>query len=196
MSSILELILFYATKSQSCILCSEFIDKYSLPVIKVRLDTEESRVKVLSGKYFNLEHLPTLVTVRNDGTLSVYVGAEKIIERLKLLVSPPSQPQRDIPQNKRFIIEDDIREEKHKSKRKKKKKKKTQDDFIIIGEDDINYNDSTSMKLPSQGLAVGPQASISGRNGMSDLIKEAKRMEQMRLDTLGYKEEEYQINNF
>lgn len=98
----------------------------------VRLDTEESRRKVMNGKYFSITQVPSLVVILQNNVTKIYSGNEKIARYLDLLVNPPQNENPYTDQNPyggKYVSLDEQAEAFQNSKNKNKK--------IVIG-DDLN----------------------------------------------------------
>lgn len=80
--SISEAILFVATNSKSCVSCLNFVVQNRVPIQIVRLDTQEMRSIAANGKYFQINSVPTMVIVYQDGNTQLFLGAPKILQWL------------------------------------------------------------------------------------------------------------------
>jgi hypothetical protein len=67
------------------------IQQYQLPVKIIRLDTEAFRDAAKNGPYFQIKNVPTLIVTFRDGNLQQFVGQPKVLEWLKMAVSPPGK---------------------------------------------------------------------------------------------------------
>ena len=101
--SIGEVLLFISSASKASVPCVNALRQYQLPIGVLRLDTEESRSKAASGKYFQITAVPTLVVVYNDGNVQLFLGAEKVLQwmaetaaKMRPPRQQPSQPYRGV----------------------------------------------------------------------------------------------------
>lgn len=94
--SVSEAILFIASNSRACVSTMSLIESTRLPIDIVRLDTQQARQIAMTGKYFQIRVVPTLVVVYSDGNLQLFVGAPKINQWIGMIThinSPrPSRP--------------------------------------------------------------------------------------------------------
>lgn len=91
--SITEVVLFISSVSKECIPCVAFIVKTKLPVSIIRLDTEEARKKAMTGPFFAITNVPTLLLSYADGNMQLFQGRDKIMPLLVKLTQPPPQPR-------------------------------------------------------------------------------------------------------
>jgi hypothetical protein len=198
--SVSEAILFIASNSRACLPTLSLIEHTGLPVEIVRLDTSQSRQIAMTGKYFQIRAVPTLVVVYSDGNLQLFVGAPKINQWLSMITQPSARPlihppeeyidDNDIPEEpprpptrrtpviEQMPEEEDspeghemAAEENPSKKRVKPKKKKKPPVSFEEGEE-------------PQDQGEAPQ----GKSRMSSIVDMAKQLEAERKNSLGYDE--------
>jgi len=215
--NISQVILFVSSTSPACEPCMKFISQARLPVMPVRLDTNEDRLRAANGKEFQIKIVPTLLVVYQDKNIQLFVGQEKTMQWLQK-IAPPTPP----PQQPQFDDDDDYdmpareqqprRKKKKKKKKskvslgrgglydgKKKKKKKPPIEFYDSSEEEsggeeveiefVDGDDDLQQPPPIQGLMVGPGSTkSSGHKNSSNLMALAEQMKNERKLTLGYDE--------
>lgn len=92
MSSIVKFLLFVSSTSQASKQCVSSIQRYSLPINVIRLDTAEARNAAANGSMFQITVVPTLVVFYSDGNMQMFVGTPKIVAWVTQLVSAASKP--------------------------------------------------------------------------------------------------------
>ena len=97
MSSIDEAILFISSASKACVPCVREVSRFRIPVQIIKLDTEAARAKAASGKYFQIHAVPSLVVVFEQGNIQQFLGAEKILQWVKMVTSRPPPPPEETP---------------------------------------------------------------------------------------------------
>ena len=132
--SIRDVILFISSTSQVCMPPIEYIRQNQLPVKIVRLDTVIDRQAASQGKYFQINSVPTLLLIYDDGNIQLFAGQEKILMWLQQALQ--SRNQSSSPAQHTSVEEERPREhsrtktsktKKHPSKREKSgSKSKTQ----------------------------------------------------------------------
>lgn len=116
----------------------------------VRLDTEESRRKVMNGKYFSITQVPSLVVILQNNVTKIYSGTEKIARYLDLLVNPPQTEYNDQnPYGGKYVNLDEQASAFENSKNRNKK--------IVIGDDPLpieedGYANGESQIMEGEGL--------------------------------------------
>jgi len=96
MASISEAILFISSASQASVPCVKLVVQNNLPINILKLDSTEDRQKAASGKYFQVTAVPTLVVVYGNGTTQLFLGTQKVIEWITMMVrhaSAAGRPQ-------------------------------------------------------------------------------------------------------
>jgi len=126
----------------------------------VRLDTEESRRKVMNGKYFSITQVPSLVVILQNNVTKIYSGTEKIARYLDLLVNPPPTEYTDQnPYGGKYVNLDEQAEAFHTSlgsAKNKNKKIVIGDDPLPIEEDGYANEESQIMEEPMQIMEDEP----------------------------------------
>lgn len=93
MASITEVILFVSTASKACDELFQFLQHNPVQLSIVRLDTQEDRQSALTGQYFQIKQVPTMVVVRDDGNLQLFVGCPNIMRWLSEALGRNKPPQ-------------------------------------------------------------------------------------------------------
>lgn len=182
--SINNVLLFVSSTSQSSISPIKFIREHNLPVLIVRLDTIEDRIKAANGQYFKITEVPTLVVFYADDTLQLFVGSDKIMTWMNAIVK--SKEQHKVAESTVISDEieiDEVQEKPKKGKKGKKKKNVTFDENI-----DLLETPPSKSKKTVLGNTSGDTGGSKLKN--SDIFSMAKKMEKERDSTLGYKENE------
>lgn len=185
--SISSVILFVSSVSHASIPCVQFIQNAKLPVVIVRLDTEEDRHKAANGYYLKVTEVPTLAVIYNGGdNIQLSIGSEKVLKRLQEFVPPP--PVIEHSREGNGIAEKTF------SKRGKKKAKNVH--FEESEEEDMELlepSPSPKKKKKTKNIPEGLETKLligekkeSPSLGVYDM---AKRMEKERSSTLGYEED-------
>lgn len=162
-----NVLLFISSVSQSCVPPVTYIREKKLPIIIVRLDTIEDRKKAANGPFFKITEVPTMVVSYSDRTVQLFIGSEKILEWMM-----------NITKKEEKVIEEEEDMELTvpvEDKKKKKKKKK----MVSFEDESIELLENTSKKNKVQ-------SSLKDTN----IYSMAKKMEQDRVATMGYKEED------
>ena len=97
--SISEVILFISTASRASIPCVNAVKQHQLRISIVKLDSEESRQKAASGKYFQIVGVPALVVIYDNGTIQLFLGGPKILEWMSNITAksrPEPAPYRGV----------------------------------------------------------------------------------------------------
>ena len=167
-----NVLLFISSVSRSCVQPVTYIREKKLPIMIVRLDTIEDRRKAANGPFFKITEVPTMVVSYSDNTVQLFVGSDKILEWMS-----------SINKKEEKVIELDtpVEEEEVSSKKKKKKKKK----MVSFEDEDIELLESTP---PSSSKKKNASSETTSKN--SNIYSMAKKMEQDRLSTIGYKDED------
>lgn len=177
--SINNVILFVSTTSHSSIGPIKFIREHSLPVLIVRLDTIEDRVKAANGPIFKITEVPSLVVFYTDNTLQMYGGSDKIMIWLNAIIQSKQAP---VEQPDTIVLEEEEPIPKKKSSKKKSSKKKKKVSFETI---DL-LDDGEPTQPPPKNISITPPVTNKSRN--SDIMAMAKLMEKERDSTLNLKE--------
>jgi hypothetical protein len=72
-------VLFVSSVSNACADVMRYVMANKLNVNVVRLDTAEDRMRALTGKYVQVDTVPTMVVIFKDDTIQKFLGAEKIL---------------------------------------------------------------------------------------------------------------------
>ena len=72
-------VLFVSSVSNACADVMRYVMANKLNVNVVRLDTAEDRMRALTGKYVQVDSVPTMVVIFKDDTIQKFLGAEKIL---------------------------------------------------------------------------------------------------------------------
>lgn len=187
--SINNVLLFVSSTSQSSISPIKFIREHNLPVLIVRLDTIEDRIKAANGQYFKITEVPTLVVFYVDDTLQLFVGSDKIMTWMNAIVK--SKEQHEVAESTVISDEieiDEVQEKPKKGKKGKKKKNVTFDENIDLLETPPSKSKKTV--LGNTGESSSRTSSGGSKLKNSDIFSMAKKMEKERDSTLGYKENE------
>lgn len=91
--SISEAVLFVASNSRASIHCLNFVHTNRIPVVVVRLDSEETRRAAASGRYFQITSVPTMMITYEDGNTQLFLGAPKIIQWLETYIRSQIEAQ-------------------------------------------------------------------------------------------------------
>jgi hypothetical protein len=162
-----NVLLFISSVSQSCVQPVTYIRERNLPIMVVRLDTVEDRRKAANGPFFKITEVPTMVVSYSDNTVQLFVGSGKILEWMN-----------SINKKEEKVMELDTPVE-NVSKKKKKKKK-----MVSFEDEDIELLENA----PPPKREAPANSSSNSKN--SNIFNIAKKMEQDRLSTIGYKEED------
>lgn len=212
--SVVEIVLFISTQSRASMECAKFVDSLNVNIPLVRLDSQEAR-DIASQGNLKISAVPTLVATYNDGTIQAFVGTNKIGIWLKNLLMASRQGQQHAPTQEpkgvTIISDDEEEEEKEaparmiskpkksamkssmkalKSGKKSKKKKKVQ--FL---DQPVESSRNARIKAQLQGFDLnnGGTTDIKVKK-FSSIQARAKQMEQERLDSLGYNEEDLPVS--
>ena len=193
--SVYDVVLFVSTTSRACIPAVKFIQQNGLPVRFVRLDTVEDRRAASQGKYFQIHVVPTLLVTYDDQTVQLFTGQEKVIAWLKQVIKSQKSPTPPLPSSSDDDEEDYTPVEPSPPKKKKKKKpppvqfeeSSDEEEYEIL---DHPVEPPQPSRNSTEGLEVGPKASMKKVSQMSSISEIAKQMEKERQSTLGYREED------
>lgn len=75
----MSMTLFISSNSKACMPVLDIIYQHRLPIQIVRLDTEHTRRMAATGRYFQINIVPSMVVAREDGNIQLFVGADKIM---------------------------------------------------------------------------------------------------------------------
>ena len=178
--SINNVLLFVSSTSQSSLPPIKFIREHDLPVLIVRLDTYEDRMKASTGPYFKVTEVPTMVISYTDGTMQLFVGSEKILGWMSNIVNAKKENVKKSSETIE-IYEEEEEEEKPKNKKKKKKIVTFDEDTELLGKSSVSKKSSASSKKLTGNKPPSKN---------SEVFSMAKKMEDERSSSLGYKEEE------
>lgn len=193
--SIVEGILFYATRSEKCknLLKNWNVIKDRLPEIflnKIPLDTIELRKRVLNGDRFNITSVPTLVLLTDDGTIQVIENKEiDSIERVfdimyRARLQHIESLQHNIPDDTVKDIEENIQDENNQQKERPSKLKFQP----VSGSSD---NTKNSQNVESITKPHKPLKSKQKTKG-SSVAEIAAQMREAREASLGYRPDDVQ----
>lgn len=91
--SISEVLLFVSSNSRACIPCLNFVSSTRFPANIVRLDTDVSRKMAANGNFFQINSVPTMVVIYDDGNTQLFMGAPKILQWMKIILSKTAEPK-------------------------------------------------------------------------------------------------------
>lgn len=96
--SIVNLILFVSSTSKASGECINILKSNNVPPFNiVRLDTEEARNLAQNGEMFQIQSVPTLVTIYSDGNMQLFTGTPKIVQWFQNFLTAKSQPKNPRP---------------------------------------------------------------------------------------------------
>lgn len=162
-----NVLLFISSVSQSCVSPVTYIREKKLPIIIVRLDTIEDRKKAANGPFFKITEVPTMVVSYSDRTVQLFIGSEKILEWMMNITKKEEKVLEEEEDMELTVPVED--------KKKKKKKKK----MVSFEDESIELLENTSKKNKVQASSKD-----------TNIYSMAKKMEQDRVATMGYKEED------
>lgn len=113
-----RVILFISAFSQNCKSCVDFVAYHRIPVMIIPLDSTETRLRAMRGKYFQVHNVPALLVTYTDGNLQLFQGQPKILEWLNKVVV-----QRNAANTDRKIVEYEEEEEEEQPQAPAKAKK-------------------------------------------------------------------------
>jgi len=170
MALLKDIALFYSSESKPCQICLNAIHKHQFEIVTIPLDNSKIRnVVSKGGKYFKIEHVPTLLMVFDDNNVKLFVGLEKIMNVFESFINQ-RKAQLQIPKQE-IEVEEPEKYEKVKQVKRSKRKKRKQHEILQI----------PTAEIPTKGLSV---ISEPKTNSMSELLLKAKQMEDQRQSTL------------
>ena len=129
-------VLFVSSVSNACADVMRYVMANKLNVNVVRLDTAEDRMRALTGKYVQVDSVPTMVVIFKDDTIQKFLGAEKILGWMSNIVKgvqasevSASETQ---PQQKHSKTPPKVKAKSKKSKSRKHKVVEPSDEEIDI----------------------------------------------------------------
>lgn len=196
-NSISNVILFVCSNSNASIEPLKLVRYYNIPLQIVKLDTQKARNKAKKGKYFQINSVPSLVVIYQDGTLQMFIGKEKIVNWIQQLVSSKiNEPTQDYNQNDEYQetrLEGYTKPKKSKKKKNKRKHKKPKkleypssedededDDFIIVS----TYEEEQPIDNYNSNLSI--HQSSNKKDKMKDIKQIAEKMKREREQTWMY----------
>jgi len=171
-------VLFVSSVSNACADVMRYVMANKLNVNVVRLDTAEDRMRAATGKYVQVDSVPTMVVIFKDDTIQKFLGAEKILGWMSNIVkgihapepnhqvSPSSMPSSSDSHHQQTSTRDGRHSKSQKPKTKKGKSRKAkavkQDSDSDEGEIDIDFGD---MEEEHEPLPPPPPPQSSRRKG-------------------------------
>lgn len=166
-----ELILFIASNSRASATTFSIVQRNRLPIDIVRLDTPESRNRAMNGREFQITTVPTLLVIYDDSS-ELIVGANRVnLWLTEAFLSQPKPEPEPMVESEPVIEEIDEEEEPPSKVRVRQKKRPPPVDFESVE--------------PEESIQDQPKK-INSR--MSDIVNEARRLEEERKASLGYDE--------
>lgn len=203
---IINAVLFVSRFSKESAPCVQFIEKQSLSMEVIYLDSETIREAVQSGTFIQIQKVPTLLLEYNDGSIQLYVGRVKVIEWLKQLFNRSIQQNKPIQQHKPIM--------KPRAAKTSISKKSTalfdtissgelsSEEFLseedpdvfgittLVGEDNAEGSPvELIMEKPSAPSTLGLTMTPNIKRGNTSLMNKAKQMQSDRNQALGYKDD-------
>lgn len=206
--SISNVVLFISKYSEVCKGVVQYIIYNKMQITIIPIDSAEARKMVLLSDKLKLYSVPTLLVERTDNSVQLFLGNEKIMAWLNLVVYRISNNTKNHANHK--INENDyIPQNPQKRKLKKKKRNKSLEDFIELPttiSDEDDQNTSTGSEIldrennsqiiekihPTKGepKITGGLSTLVGNTSTTkpNIMEMASRMMLERNETLGYSE--------
>lgn len=95
MSLPFEAYLFVSSSSKACAALAPVVSSSLVPLKIIRLDSKDVREVAMSGKFFSIDSVPSLVIVHTDGNVQLLKGATKAsqwVSAMNARLTPPPPP--------------------------------------------------------------------------------------------------------
>jgi hypothetical protein len=189
MSQISEVVLFYSKFSKECKECVDVIQNYKVPVGLIPLDTVVDREAAMNGSVIQIKNVPSLVVTYTDGKTQLYVGSDKILKWLSIILksgnnnneSNNNGGNNNGGNSHTSLSEDESSEERPKKKKKKSVKKKSYKPKkdgnhveLIMGENNNNSSPYKNTGIPDK-LSTTKMTPKSPNESVLKLADEMRR---------------------
>ncbi len=98
MASISDVLLYVSSTSDASIQLMQYLNQNPIKLTLVRLDTAEDRAKAKTGGLFKITQVPTMVILRTDGRLQMFIGAPNIVSWIDDALGKSKPPPQQYPQ--------------------------------------------------------------------------------------------------